>query len=196
MALKNEKNRIAMGSVDIYMTEFTGKTFADIPNDAALETAENLIGRTKDGATFTYNATSYTAKSDDGIAQRTEITDQTVTLSFGLITWNGNTIQKLIPTASVVVQSVEGSGKKRRRTTGKSLSNADGKVYVIRAVHKDEVKGDVRYTIIGKNLEGFSAAYKPGTETTITPTITAEPDDNGDLFITDEDDVEETVTEI
>ncbi len=195
MALKNEKNRIAMGSVDIYMTEFTGKTFGDIPDDTALETAENLIGRTKDGAAFTYSTTSYTAKSDDGIAQRTEITDQTVTLSFGLITWNGNTIQKLIPTASVVVQSVEGSGKKRRRTTGKSLSNADGKVYIIRAVHKDKVKGDVRYTIIGKNLEGFSAAYKPGTETTITPTITAEPDDNGDLFIIDEDDVEETVTE-
>lgn len=195
MAMKNEKNRIAMGSCDIYMTEFTGSTFADIPDDSTLETEENFIGRTKDGATFTYNTSSYTAKSDDGIAQRTEITEQTVTLSFGLITWNGDTIQKLIPTANVVLQAIEGSEKKRRRTTGKSLSNADGKVYIIRAVHKDKVKGDVKYTIIGKNLEGFSAAYKPGTETTITPTITAEPDGNGDLFIIDEYDVEETETE-
>lgn len=194
MSMKDEKNRIAMGSCDIYMTEFTGSTFADIPEDSVLETAANLIGRTKDGATFSYNTTSYTAKSDDGIAQRTEITEQTVTLAFGLITWNGNTIQKIIPTAVVVVQAIEGSEKKRRRTTGKSIGNADGKVYVVRAVHKDKVKGDVKYTIIGKNLEGFSAAYKPGAETTITPTITAEPDGNGDLFIIDEYDVEGTVS--
>lgn len=188
MAMKSEKNRIAMGSCDIYMIEFTGKTFEDIPNDAALEMEANLIGRTKDGATFTHTTASYTAKSDDGIAQRTEMTEQTVTLSFGLITWNGRTIEKIVPTAIASNITVEGTDKKRRRTVGKSLSSADGKLYVVRAVHKDKVKGDVRYTIIGKNLDGFSAAYKPGVECTITPTITAEPDDNGDLYIIDEDD--------
>lgn len=63
--MKKEINRIALGSVSIYMVAFTGSAIADIPEDATLETDANLIGRTKDGGTITYSSTYYTAKSDD-----------------------------------------------------------------------------------------------------------------------------------
>ena len=181
--MKKEINRIAIGSVDIYMVEFSGSAVSDIPADNVIETEANHIGRTKDGGDITYSTTFYSAKSDDGKAGRNEMTDDSATISFGLITWNGNTITKIIPTASTSI-----SGGKRRTLIG-GVANKNDKVYLVRAVHKDKEKGDVRYTFIGKNINGFAAAYKPGQETTITPQISAEPFDNGRLIVLDEDDV-------
>lgn len=180
--MKKEIDRIALGSVDIYMQEFTGTAVSDIPADNIIETEANHIGRTKDGGEITYSTTFYNVKSDDGKAARNEMTDDSATVSFGLITWNGNTITKLVPTASATITN----GK--RRTLIGGVANKDDKIYLVRAVHKDKVKGDVRYTFLGKNVNGFAASYKPGQETTITPNITAEPFDNGRLIVMDEDD--------
>ncbi len=184
MAKLKEKRRIAMGSVDIYCTEWAGNSVADIPTDAEIETEANRIAYTKDGGVITYKPTFYTAKSDDGEVKRTELVEEEVTVSFGLITWNGDTIQKLVPTASVTVKD----GKRRTEIGG--IKNADGKTYLFRAVHKDKVKGDVRYTFIGRNTQGFAATYKPGQETVITPEIACDPFDNGRLIIMDEDDID------
>ena len=181
--MKQEINRIALGSVDIYMQEFTGTAVSDIPADSSIETEANHIGRTKDGGEITYSTTFYSVKSDDGKASRSEMTDDSATISFGLITWNGDTITRLVPTAAKTISS----GK--RRTLIGGVANSDGKVYLIRAVHKDKIKGDVRYTAIGKNVSGFAASYKPGQETTITPSIAAEPFDDGRLIVLDEDEV-------
>lgn len=187
--MKSEINRIAIGSVNIYMTAFAGSSVSDIPEDATLETDANLIGRTKDGGTIQYSTTYYTAKSDDGKAQRTEMTEESATVSFGLITWNGSTITKLVETASAAVTQ----GK--RRTLIGGIENKNNTVYLIRAVHRDSVKGDVRYTIIGKNVQGFAAAYKPGQESVITPSIQAEPFDDGRLIVIDESSAETAVGE-
>ena len=179
--MKQEKNRIAIGSVDVYMVAFTGNSISDIPADNTIETEANLIGRTKDGGEVTYTTDYYTAKSDDGKASRTEMTNDSAKFSFGLITWNGDTITKIVPTAS---SSYTGS---KRRTLIGGAANKNETLYLIRAVHKDDVKGDIRYTFLGKNVNGFAAAYKPGAETTITPSIEAEPFDDGRLIVLDED---------
>lgn len=184
--MKKEIDRIALGSVDIYMQEFTGTKVEDIPADSVIETDANMIGRTKDGGEITYTTTYYTAKSDDGKAQRTELQEDAATLSFGLITWNGDTITKIVETASSSV--TEG----KRRTLIGGVANRNEKVYLIRAVHKDKVKGDVRYTVIGKNVQGFAAAYKPAQETVITPSIQAEPFEGGRLLVIDEEGAEST----
>lgn len=181
--MKKEINRIAMGSVDVYMTAFTGTAISDIPEDSVIETEENLIGRTKEGGEITYTTTYYNVKSDDGKASRSEMTEDSAAFSFGLITWNGNTITKLVATASATV-----TGTKRRTLIG-GVTNVNNVIYLVRAVHKDDVKGDVRYTMLGKNVAGFAAAYKPGQETTITPNIEAEPFDDGRLIILDEENV-------
>lgn len=181
--MKKEIDRIALGSVDIYMIEFTSNKISDIPADNVIETDANHIGRTKNGGTVTYTPTFYTAKSDDGKASRTELTEETASLSFGLITFNGNTIEKLVATSTTEITD----GKRRTRMGG--IANKNDKVYLIRAVHKDKEKGDVKYTLLGKNVGGFLESYQPGQETTITPNITAEPFDDGTLLVKDEYDV-------
>ena len=45
-----EKDRIAIGSVDIYVTEWTGTAISDIPEDATLEVDANLNGRRRRGS--------------------------------------------------------------------------------------------------------------------------------------------------
>ncbi|MBR1592816.1 MAG: hypothetical protein IJ666_07390 [Ruminococcus sp.] len=182
--MKKEINRIAMGSVDVYMIVFAGTSVSDIPDDSVIETEENLIGRTKDGGEITYTTNYYNVKSDDGKASRSEMTDDSAAFSFGLITWNGNTITKLVATASTSV-----TGNKRRTLIG-GVANVNNVLYLVRAVHKDSVKGDVRYTMLGKNVAGFAAAYKPGQECTVTPNIEAEPFDNGRLIILDEENID------
>lgn len=182
--MKKEVDRIALGSVDIYIKEFEGTSIDDIPEDSAIEIESNFIGRTKNGGEVSYQSTYYTAKSDDGKAKRSELTEEAVSISFGIITWNGDAIVKLVPTAESKVTS----GK--RRTLIGGVTNANGKTYLVRAVHKDKIKGDVRYTIIGKNVQGFAAAYKPSQESTITPQIEADPFDDGRLLIIDEDNVD------
>ena len=186
--MKPEVNRIALGSVDVYVMEWTGSAISDVPTDVELEVDANFIGRTKDGAEFEYQSTWYSVKSDDGKASRNEMTDDNGYMSFGRITWNGAGITKLISTASATV-SGSGSSAKRRTLIG-GAANDNGKTYLFRAVHKDKVKGDVRYTMIGKNINGFTAAYKPGQPTTITPRVQAEPFSDGHLMIIDEDKVD------
>lgn len=178
---KKAINAIPMGSLDIYMIEFAGTTIEDVPEDSAIETDDNLIGRTKDGGTLTYKPTYYTAKSDDGKASRTILTDEEVTLGFGIITRNENATMKLASTATVIEK--EGGGK---RTLIGGIEKDDGKIYLCRAVHKDKIAGDMRFTIIGRNLEGIIWAFKPGQENVITPTVTAEPFEDGTLLIIDE----------
>lgn len=186
--MKPEINRIPLGSCDVYVTEWTGSAVSDIPEDSAIEVDGNLIGRTKDGAELEYQQTYYSAKSDDGKASRTEMTDDSAYMSWGLITWNGAGITKLISTASATT-SGSGTAMKRRTLIG-GAANDNGKTYLFRAVHKDKVKGDVRYTMIGKNINGFAAAYKPGQATTITPRVQAEPFSDGCLLVMDEDKID------
>lgn len=183
MSAKTRKaiNAIPMGSLDIYMTEFEGTTIADIPSNEELEKEENLIGRTKDGGTLTYKPTYYNAKSDDGKASRTVLTEEDVTISFGIITRNENATPKLVSTATVI-ENEDGS----RRTLIGGIEKDDGKIYVCRAVHKDKVAGDMRFTIVGRNLEGIIMAFKPGQENVVTPTVTAEPFEDGTLLVMDE----------
>lgn len=185
-----ELNRIPMGSVDIYIMEFTGTKVSEIPEDSVIETEENLIGRIKDGGTVTYKPTYYTAKSDDGKAKRTDLTEEDVSISFGLITLAGDALVRLVPTAKSTTENGE------RITEIGGIDNDNGKVYLVRAVHKDKKKGDVRYTIIGRNVEGFAAAYKPNQECIITPSIDADPFENGRLLLIKESDIPSSASQV
>lgn len=161
--------------------EFEGNAYADVPTNEELEKEENRIGRTKDGCSVTYKPTYYTAKSDDGKASRTVLTDEEVTIAFGIITQNENATPKLVSTATVT-ENEDGS----RRILIGGIEKDDGKIYVCRAVHKDKIAEDMRFTIIGRNLEGLVLAFKPGQENVVTPTVTAEPFEDGTLLIIDD----------
>ena len=178
-----ELNRITLGSMDFYVTVFTGGT---IPADDEIETEANMIGRTKNGGTVNYTATWYLAESDDGKAKKRKLTGETASISYGNITWNANTIGKLVATARV-----SESGTKRTAKIG-GIDNDNGKRYLIRGVHKDPVDGDVRITGVGVNTGGWEAVYAPSSETIITPSFELEPklDSEGTLLIFEEEIIE------
>lgn len=172
--------KIVLGSGKLYAAEFTDS----IPETATLETDDNILGLISGGATLTYEPEFYTASDDLGIAVKKMITNETVTLQSGIMTWNGKTLQKLVNTGRVD-ESVEG---KRTVKIG-GVGNYDGKKYVLRFVHEDAVEGDIRITIVGSNEAGFEIAFTKDEETVIDAEFTAFPiDDEGTLIIYEEED--------
>lgn len=181
-----ELNKIPLGSMDFYVTEWNGTT----PEDSALETEKNMIGRTKNGATINYGATWYTAESDDGKAKKRRLVGETASISYGAITWNANTISTLIATARVE----EKSNKRIAKIGG--VTNDNGKRYLIRGVHRDPIDGDIRITGVGVNTGGWEAAFKPDSETVIQPTFELDPlDADGTLMIYEEEIIESSTTD-
>ena len=182
-----ELNRIPLGSMDFYVTEWTGT----IPEEKVLETEKNMIGRTKNGASVTYGAEWYVAESDDGKAKKRRLTKETASISYGAITWNADTISALIATARVE----EKDGKRVAKIGG--ISNDNGKRYLIRGVCRDKIDGDIRITGVGVNTGGWEAVFKTDSETIIQPTFELEPvlDDDGTLLMYEEEAIETKSTE-
>ncbi len=166
--MPTEAEKIVLGSGKLYVMEYTAPT---IPTDLLLEVADNLLGFIQGGATLDYKPSFYEAKDDLGLASKTVLTEEEVTLKSGVMTWNGNTLKKLCSTARVV----EGSGKRTVKIGG--ISNQDRKNYVIRFVHEDAIDGDIRVTIVGSNQAGFSMAFLKDKETVIDAEFKAMPHD-------------------
>ncbi len=174
------KDRIVLGSGDLFCMLFSGT----IPEDSAIETDENQLGEISGGATLEYSIEKYTAISDSGKRSKTIITDETAILKSGIMTWNGETLKKLVSTARV---STDTSKKKRTVKIG-GISNQKNDKYLVRFLHKDAVDGDCRITIVGTNQAGLSIAFIKDSETVINAEFVAEPhDEEGTLIIYEED---------
>lgn len=174
---KRDNKVITLGSGKLYVTEFTGA----IPENATLETDENLLGLIKGGANIQYTPEFATATDDLGLVKKQKIMNEEILLSTGLITWNGNTLSKLSATGRVE----EANGKRTTKIGG--LGNDNGKSYVLRFVHEDATDGDVRATIVGKNTSGFTLPFS-NEETTVDAEFAALPNDTeGTLLILEEE---------
>lgn len=175
------EKKIVLGSGKLYATEFTDS----VPDDEVLEVEDNILGLISGGATLTYEPEYYTASDDLGIAVKKMITQETVTLTSGIMTWNGKTLAKLCNTARITEPTSE--NKKRVVKIG-GVGNYDGKKYVLRFVHEDATEGDIRITIVGSNEAGFEIAFAKDEETVIDAEFTAFPlDDEGTLIIFEEE---------
>lgn len=174
--------KIVLGSGKLYATEFSGNA---IPEDAVIEVDDNILGLVSGGATLTYEPEFYTAKDDLGIVSKKMVTEETVTLKSGIMTWNGKTLAKLCATATVT----EDTAKHIRTVKVGGTGKYDGKKYVLRFVHEDKAEGDIRITIVGSNEAGFEMAFAKDEETVIDAEFTAFPmDDEGTLLIYTEED--------
>lgn len=149
--------KIVLGSGKLYVTEFANT----IPEDSVLETKENILGYIQGGATLSYTPSFYEAKDDLGLVVKKMLTDEEVVLKSGIMTWNGKTLEKLCGTARVKEE-----GNTRTVKIG-GIGNYNGKKYVIRFVHTDEVDGDIRLTIVGSNEAGFEMAFAKDKETVV-----------------------------
>lgn len=171
--------RIVLGSGKIYIV-----LFEDIvPTDAEIETEINLLGYIQGGATLGYTASFYEAKDDLGLVSKKFITEETVTLKSGIMTWNGDTLNKLLSTARIEEDTVN---KKRIVKIG-GTSNYVAKKYTIHFVHEDKVDGDIRLTITGSNEAGLELTFAKDKETVINAEFKAQPMSDGTLLIYKED---------
>lgn len=164
-----KKESIVLGSGKVYIQEFTDA----IPEDAAIEVENNLLGLIQGGASITYTPSFYECKDDLGLVSKKFITEEEAVFKSGLMTWNGKTLQKLCSTARVT-EAVE--SKTRTVKIGGS-GNYDGKRYVIHFVHTDAVDGDIRVTIVGSNEAGLELSFAKDKETVINAEFKAQPQD-------------------
>jgi hypothetical protein len=170
--------RIVLGSGKLYAVEFTGT----IPEDATIETEDNLLGLIQGGATLEYKPEFYEAVDDLELVSKTILTKEETTLKSGIMTWCGNTLKRLCSTARVK----DTSGKRTVKIGG--VANQDGKSYLIRFVHEDAEDGNIRITIVGKNEAGFSFTFAKDKETVIDAEFKAKPlDSEGTKIIYTED---------
>lgn len=176
MATANEK--IVLGSGKLYATLFTGT----IPEDGVIETNENHLGDIQGGASLEYKPKFVEVTDDLALEQKTILTEEEVTLKSGVLTWCGNTLDKMCATARIT----ESNGKRTVKIGG--IANQDGKQYVIRFVHKDATDGDIRITIVGNNQAGFTFNFTKDKETVIDAEFKAAPmDGEGTKIIYTED---------
>jgi hypothetical protein len=170
--------KIVLGSGKLYVDEFIDT----IPTDIVFEVDNNLLGYIEGGATLGYKPKFYEATDDLGLASKTIVTEEEVTLKSGIMTWNGNTLKKMCATARVT----EAAGKRTVKIGG--IGNQDGKKYVIRFVHEDAMDGDIRVTIVGNNQAGFSLAFIKDKATVVDAEFKAQPmDSEGTKIIYEEE---------
>ena len=179
----NRLKTIPLGSGNVYILP-VNSTYPTMPTDAQLEQDANMIGRTKNGATLTYSGEYYVAKSDDGVAKKTKLTAETVTFSWGVMTWVVNTVKQLLQTASVETITDTVGSHSRIKIGG--VGNQDGQEYWIHFVGGDEIDGKITVTGRGLNTAGLEAAFAVDSETVLTPTFEFSPmDSNGTLVCID-----------
>lgn len=176
---KRSTETITLGSGKLYVVEYTGTT---LPDNATIETDANRLGWIKGGAKLNYSGEFYDAEDDLGMVSKRKLTTENVSLSSGVMTWNGKTLERLCATARVT----EADNKRTVKIGG--LDN--GKQYIIHFVHEDKVDGDLRATLVGQNTSGFELTFAKDTETVIDVEFSATKgkiDNEGTLVIITEE---------
>ena len=151
--------RITLGSGNLYCIPYV----ETVPDVETICVSDNLLGYIKGGATLEYAPTFYEAKDDLGYVVKTIITEETATLKSGILTFNGDTLNKLCDTGRVTVDAE----KKLRTVKIGGIGNAQGNKYIICFHHSDPVDGDIWVVIVGQNQAGFSLAFAKDAETVI-----------------------------
>lgn len=177
---KRTKETITLGSGKLYSVEYTGT----IPSNTDLEKESNILGYIQKGASLDYKPEFYEAEDDLGIVKKQILTKEEVTFKSGILTWNAETLKKLVATGRIT----EAAEKGMRTIKIGGINNNDGKQYIFHFVHEDKKDGNVRITIVGQNTAGFSLAFAKDAETVIDAEIKALPNDNeGTLIIFQEE---------
>ena len=179
----NRLKTIPLGSGNVYILP-VNSTYPTMPTDEQFEQDVNMIGRTKNGATLTYAGEYYTATSDDGVAKKVKLTSETVTFSWGVITWIVDTVKQILQTATT--ETVSDSMGSRSRVKIGGVGNQVNQEYWVHFVGGDPVDGKITVTGRGLNTAGLEAAFAVGAETVLTPTFEFTPmDSDGTLVCID-----------
>ena len=170
---KRDKDVITLGSGKIYVQAFA----ETLPTVDTLCVEENLLGHIKGGAALEYTQETYEEKDDLGLVSKIITTTEEALLRCGLITWNGETLQKLVDRCQVT----EAAGKRTTKIGG--AGNAQGGYYAICFKHEDKTDGNVWVMIKGLNTAGFTITFSSEEGTVVEPEFKALPHDDAGTLI-------------
>lgn len=173
MAKRTDPDKILLGSGKAYIMEYTGT----MPEVSAICTDANELGKIQGGAELTYTTETHEEKDDLGTVAKVVITAEEAILKLGVITFNGETLAKLVDRCKVE----EAAGKRTIHIGG--AGNAQGKEWVVCFAHEDKVDGNVWVMVRGANQAGLTLAFAVDAGSKLEPEIKALPcDDNGTLI--------------
>ena len=170
---KRDKNTITLGSGKLYLQTFA----TEMPTVETLCVDENLLGYIKSGASLEYTQETYEEKDDLGIVSKIITTSEEALLKCGLLTWNGETLKKLVDRCGVT----EASGKRTTKIGG--AGNAQGGYYAICFLHEDKQDGNLWIMIKGLNTAGFTLTFAADEGTVVEPEFKALPHDEAGTLI-------------
>ena len=171
---KRSKDKITLGSGKIYV-----QAFADaMPTVDELCVESNLLGYIKGGAELSYTEETHEEKDDLGLVSKIITTSEEVILKCGLLTWNGETLQKLVDRCSV--SSTE-NGKRTTKIGG--AGNSQGGYYAICFYHEDKTDGNLWVLIKGRNTAGFTLTFASDAATVAEPEFKAIPHDTDGTLV-------------
>ena len=170
---KRDKNTITLGSGKIYLKAFS----ESMPTVDTLCVDENLLGHIKGGAALEYTQEIYEEKDDLGFVSKIITTNEEAILKCGLITWNGETLKKLVERCS----TTEAAGKRTTKIGG--VGNAQGGYYAICFHHEDKTDGDVWIMIKGRNTAGATLTFAVDEGTVVEPEFKAMPHDDAGTLV-------------
>ena len=174
MAKRTNKN-IILGSGEIFLKEYNRNQ--PLPGVADICVDQYRLGYIKGGATLSYTETTYEEKDDLGYVRKIITTEEEAKFKLGLITWNGETLTKLLDRGSVT----EADGVRTTKLGG--AGNAQDKNYVLCFHHIDQKDGDIWVLLVGRNTAGLSLAWSTGAGTQVDPEFTAMPHDTDGTLI-------------
>lgn len=170
---KRDNKTITLGSGKIYV-----QTFATaMPTVDTICKPENLLGYIKGGASLEYTQEPYEEKDDLGIVSKIIVVSEEALLKCGLITWNGETLQKLVDRCKMTTEG----GKRITKIGG--AGNAQGGYYAICFEYTDKADGNAWVLIKGTNTAGFTITFSAEEGSLVEPEFKAMPhDENGTLI--------------
>lgn len=170
---KRTKETITLGSGKIYLQTYS----ETMPTVDELCVDDNLLGYIKGGASLEYTEETYEEKDDLGIVSKIITTSEEAILKCGLLTWNGDTLSKLLDRC----KSTEASGKRITKIGG--AGNSQGGYYAICFCHEDKTDGNLWILIKGRNTAGATLTFATDEGTVIEPEFKGMPhDDDGTLI--------------
>ena len=170
---KRDKSTITLGSGKIYLMAFADA----MPTVEDLCKEENLLGFIKGGAALEYTQETYEEKDDLGFVSKIITTSEEAILKCGLLTWNGETLKKLLDRC----QSTDADGKRVTKIGG--AGNAQGGYYAICFFHEDKTDGNVWIMIKGLNTAGATLTFASDEGTVVEPEFKAMPHDEAGTLV-------------
>ncbi|MBR5879147.1 MAG: hypothetical protein IKY91_06295 [Akkermansia sp.] len=167
---KRTKDTITIGSAIPYIMEYTGT----MPTTEAICVPANRLGYIKGGASLEYTIEPYTEKDDLGYVSKTIVNAEEAVLKLGVLTWNGDTLQKLVDRCQVEEDKTNGVRTIKLGGAG----NAQGKDWVICLHHVDKKEGDLWVMVRGTNAAGLTLTLSAEGGTVLEPEFVATAHDN------------------